>query len=220
MKTDEEILIRLDELISDGDKILMSANTINIPQVGGVSFVRREYNPPKTKQRKEIDNNLAIKWKTSCLHFLEGEFGNGHHLHNFSQVTKNLNFETVRSGLGVLSSAKENFEKDYYPKIENIIENNIEEKVNDLIRICDDEAERNARIYLIGILVFVLLLAFSLNNFGIIYAASITIGLLIISYLLSVYFLKEWSPSKLHERILELEKERIYKRFGIDIKKV
>lgn len=217
MKTDEEILIRLTELISEGDKILMSAETIAVNQGGRRNFATRQYTPPKTKYRKVIDKDLAIKWKTSCLHFLEIEFGNGHHLQNFSEVTKSLNFETVRSGLGVLSSAKESLEKGYNQKPENkILENNIEEKT-DLISICDEEAKRNTTIYLIIILVFVIFLALALNNFGIIYATSIPSGLLIIGYCFSAFSLKEWTPSKLHERILELEKERIYKRFGVNL---
>jgi CheY-like chemotaxis protein len=93
----------------------------------------------------------------------------------------------------------------------------IEEKNNAKSKeLLKDEAKRNTRIYLFILFVFLLICSLSFFHFfGIKWGSIFNLGLLTIGYFISAITLKEWTPAKLHERILELEEERIYKRFDI-----
>lgn len=90
------------------------------------------------------------------------------------------------------------------------------ESPESILNKCNEEAERNTTIYLIIVFVFLFLISSLFFYFwGVKYTSVFTIIILILSYLISAITLKEWTPNKLHERFLEIEKERIYKRFDI-----
>ena len=122
MKVDEKISARIWELIRKGDEILMTAETITYTQKSRVPFVRQQSIPPRTTQRRKIEEIKAIQWKTSSSHLLENVFGVGHHLNNFYKATKLLTFDTVKLGIGILNSAKDDYENGYLFDTRTLIE--------------------------------------------------------------------------------------------------
>ncbi len=217
MQIEQKTISRLEQLIQIADVILQNSG-IEYSHIGNNKI------PVKI-----LDSAKAIQWRMSCLQILIKDFGKDSHYYiefekNSDALSSWSGYDQIKECLAIIKAAKEDYENSYHSKAKEIEKSKsptlmLNNENNYILKNCDKEVERNARIYLMVILVFVLLLAFALNNFGVIYAASITIGLLIVGYCLSLFFLKEWTPAKLHERILELEKERIYKRFGIDIEK-
>lgn len=131
----------------------------------------------------------------------------------------------------ILKAAKDDYENDFAnentqetvkstnDEIQRVI-NNFNEELNKITEFvknaCGEEAKRNTRIYLAIIFAFLLLITLIFFYFfGVKYSFLFTIGILVISYFLSVLSLKEWTSTKLPERLFEFEKDRIYKRFSI-----
>lgn len=80
--------------------------------------------------------------------------------------------------------------------------------------LLNTEAERNTRIYLLIIFTFLVIISsLFFYYFGLTNAFVFTLTILIISYIISAFTLKEWTLNKLPDRILEIEKDRIHKRF-------
>lgn len=190
----------------------------------GGGFIGRSSGTSFTQKYDKVDYELVKQWGMNCLHLLKNAFDeNDDYYIEFKQQSNsfnsNLNYSKVKSAFSVLKAAKDDYENNYFVEDgqENIIASS-SEKTEFITNNCDEEAKRNTRIYLIIIFVNLALISLLIfSYFGIKYASFITFGLLIISFILSAIFLKEWTPTKLPERLLEHEKDRIYKRFGVNM---
>ncbi len=221
---DDNNLRQLNNLIEMANNIIETAPRKEIPRAMSRRIIPSQ-TPYLPEFRLVINRELATQWETSSIAFIERIFGSNYsYLDNFKRCNPFSTAERVESGRGVLKSIKTDYETGLFGENnkEQIININAKELGEPRVNIevtkdnCLKEAERNTKIYLIFIFIVVILLAIALSNIGIAVASWITLGILLIGYILSFIFLKEWTPSKLHERILELEKNRIYKRFRID----
>lgn len=218
----ENFLSQLNSLIEMANTILETVQRKEIPPNRNRFITYASQNPSLTQYRSIINSELTTQWETSSTAFIEQNFGvECSYLNSFKRYSPFSTVGRVSSGRGVLKSIRTDCENGLFAKdnTEQII--NISDEISNINteavkNKCDKEAERNTRIYLITISIFVVLLALSLYNLGFLIASIFTGGILIVGYILSIIFLKEWTLSKLHERVLELEKNRIYKRFDID----
>lgn len=212
MPNEQKVIIRLEQLIQVADEILISSQNNN----GYIGYSKISY--------KKLDNATASQWRMSCLQILSENFGKDNHYYTeFEKKSDALSslagYDQVVKCLGILKSAKDNYENGYYSEdskkqINEIVEINY--KIENIKNNCDNEAKRNTKIYmLIVFLVLLLILLPVFYFFGLKSASVFTIVVLIVGYILSALSLKEWTLTKLHERILEIEKVRIYKRFEI-----
>jgi len=101
---EQRALDRLNELIETGGSILNSAT-----RHGGqtrVAFVSRE--PYRTAVTYSIDIQIGSKWRTSCLNFLETQFGiDSRYYESYQGSIRQLSYGHVRKALGVLEAVKE-----------------------------------------------------------------------------------------------------------------
>ncbi|MCW5961850.1 MAG: hypothetical protein KIS76_16940 [Pyrinomonadaceae bacterium] len=218
----EELKNRLQVLIDAGNAILNSAEIETRTEGGNRDFVLRRKIPLRTLTIKKINKTKAVSWKTSslnCLESITSIFANSNHYDQFKTSTSNLRFESVENGVAILSSAKEDLTLNSRlhrttsdpsnARDENVF---VQLKVN-----CDYEAKRSSRIILLVIfLIFVLIVSLSYLFLNIYLFSLITGGVFIVSWIISSLCLQEWTPTKLPERIHEIEKGRLYKRFGAD----
>jgi len=215
MPNEQKVITRLEQLIQVANEILLSSQKVS----GYIGYSKIS--------GKKLDDATTSQWRMSCLQILGKDFGIDSHY--YTEFEKNSNalsslagYDQVVKCLGILKSAKDNYENGYYSEdTQEQINNSFEINggIENIKNNCDNEAKRNTRIYLIIIFEFLIFLSSPFFYFfGIKYASIFTLVILIISYVLSALSLKEWTPTKLHERILEMEKARIYKRFGISEK--
>lgn len=69
-----------------------------------------------------LDSQAFTGWKTQCLNFLENNLPkSSSYLEHFKKEIKSGYQSTVESGIGILSSAKEDFENESIPKLERTI---------------------------------------------------------------------------------------------------
>jgi hypothetical protein len=209
MSEKQRNLDRFTELLNLGKRVLQTKFRVNA----------REFS------HDSVDISLSSQWGIKCLTTLEKVYGKSNRYFTefnseFEGFDSIAGYSCAKTAFAILEAAKEDYEDGYV--INHLQENNIKipEASNTTINLaskCDKEAERNTKIYLV--IIFELLTLISLPFFyflGVKYASIFTLMILIISYLLSALSLKEWTPTKLHERILEIEKDRIYKNFDIN----
>lgn len=122
MKIDEKILNRIIDLISFGNKILNSAETFIYKHSGAFRPMSQMSKPLAITKERKIDSLQAVQWKTNCQHLLRKVFDEGVHLNNFDDATKVLTFHTVRSGIGILLAAKDDYENGYLFNTRALIE--------------------------------------------------------------------------------------------------
>lgn len=125
MNIDQKILTRVIELIKIGDEILNTAEVVTRSTGVRVMSPLQAITPPKTKEEKKINSTKFIQWRTSCLHLLQKVFGENFHLKNFDTVTKTQTFYAVNQGIGVLNSAKDDYENDYLFETRALIEGEV-----------------------------------------------------------------------------------------------
>lgn len=213
MKVEQKTLDRFNELLEFGDEVLQTKFRVN---AGG------QYN---SFSYDAVENSKSYQWGMKCLSTLEKVFGtNSRYYAEFNDLFNGFDsiqgYEYAKKAFAVLKAAKDDYEDGYI--INHIQEENIKiSDVNDvaihLTNKCNEEAKRNTRIYLIIIFEFLVIISMPFFYFfGVKYASLFTIAILVVSYILSFLFLKEVTPTKLHERLLEYEQNRLCKRFGID----
>lgn len=210
MDIDSRKLNRFNELLILGEKVLQTKYKVSLGDFGVLD---------------QVDDAKSYEWAMKCLALLEEIFGKGSLYYNqfkdlFEGFTSIAGYDYARRAFAVLKAAKEDYENGFAIEfVQEQNENGISVDGNSQIiaTIIDKEAKRNTRLYLIVIfesLLFISSLFFYF--FGIKNASVFSLIILIISYLISAFSLKEWTPTKLPERIFEIEKNRIYKNFGVD----
>jgi hypothetical protein len=174
-----------------------------------------------------INAERTVRWGLNSLNLISSVFGESStYYKRFDEIYPKFsleeNREDVKRALAILLAAKDAYEKGFHViEKQEIVVTDVETRPNELETILAKDANRNARVYLgVASLIFIFICSALFYVFGIGIASIITFGLLIICYSLSALSLKEWTPTKLPERVLELEKSRIYKKFGVDTDKV
>lgn len=210
MSVDARKLKRFDQLLILGEKVLQTKFKVSLGDFG---------------IHEQVDDAESYEWAMKCLPLLEEVFGRNSNYYNqfkdlFEGFTSIEGFAYSRRAVAVLRAAKEDYENGNVNKLDNEInlltKKDDNQVTEDLKRKCDEEAARNTRLYSAMVLTsFVILIIFLFYYFGLQYASILTLLILIFSFLISVIALKEWTPTKVSERIYEIEKNRIYKRFGI-----
>src|SRR5262245_56274467 len=110
---EQRALDRLDELIENGKTILESATRHGAET--RIAFVTRE--PYRTPVSHSVDIQISSKWRTSCLNFLETQFGNdSRYYHSFQGASKQLSYGPVRLALVVLEAVKEDLHVRLVPR--------------------------------------------------------------------------------------------------------
>ena len=111
MKTDEKIIERLQILIDLGSKVLQTKSR----DTGEGTTLLFGY---------AVNYELGNQWGTSCLSLLKQVFGKDseHYLRFKEQGQEFSNAEDVRKALGVLKSAKEDYENGYLFHTRTLIE--------------------------------------------------------------------------------------------------
>ncbi|HEX8735763.1 MAG TPA: hypothetical protein VF721_10595 [Pyrinomonadaceae bacterium] len=209
MKVEQKYLQRFEELLDIGESVLQTKFRTG---GGGFNF-------------DMVDSSASYEWGMKCLSTLAKVFGeNNRYYIEFNNLFKGfdsvVSYENTRKAIAVLKAARDDYKDGYTSKQdkENIIKAPaIKSKSIPLQNELDTEAKRNTRIYLS--IIFASLFLFSIiffYFFGLKNSFFFTIAILISSYFFSALSLKEWTPTKLPERLLEYEKDRIHKRFGID----
>lgn len=99
MKIDEKILVRLDELIANGEKVLQT----------------RRKPAPGVLMGDFVDSEVSTQWGVNCLSILGRVFGeNSAHYKIFDALFKGgLNFNSSQRCFGILKAAKDDFENGY-----------------------------------------------------------------------------------------------------------
>ncbi|WP_008311958.1 DUF4145 domain-containing protein [Leptolyngbya sp. PCC 6406] len=101
MQIDEKILSRFDELIRMGEQVLTtrrSRSTATVSYMGDFA----------------VDSQLSHQWGVSCLNILKRVLGsNSDHYVKFDQLfVKFHDFQPTKKALGILKSAKEEYQND------------------------------------------------------------------------------------------------------------
>lgn len=116
MRSQKELLSRLEELIQEGEGVRVSAKSI------------------ANSIFKQVDNELFFKWKTSCLWFLGEYFKKTIYVKTFRDKVKTIFLERTDQGMGVLNALKDNLVKGY-------LDSNEEEKFkkSEVVNYVDEE---------------------------------------------------------------------------------
>lgn len=103
--TKQSLVIRLTELIENGEQVLATRHT----QPGYVEGLF-------------VDQALFHQWKTSSIAFLKTKMGaEGTHLHSFIDSVEQAKYSDTVTGVSVLRSAKDDIEGDHLMKIEALV---------------------------------------------------------------------------------------------------
>lgn len=107
MNIDEKIIMRLDELIETGEKVLVTKR--------GSQFAGRD---------SYVDSQMAYQWATSVQNLLARVFGQeSEHYKNFSaQVANQLSYSPTYRAQGILKAAKDDYENDQLFEIRRLVE--------------------------------------------------------------------------------------------------
>jgi hypothetical protein len=209
MTVEQKRLDQFDELLRLGETVLQTQRSKSLGYLGNYAAV---------------DESKAKHWGIKCLSLLEEIFGEKslqyvEFKNLFEGFDSIQSYSNARNALAVLKAAKEIYESGSFTKRIQESEIKISDSSNiteHLISSIELEAKRNVRIY--SAIIFVILAIIAVIFFYLlgISISAFTFGLLIISYLLSVFFVKEITPTKLQERLFEYDQNRLRKKFGID----
>jgi hypothetical protein len=176
-----------------------------------------------------INAERTVGWGLNSLNLISSVFGESStYYKRFDEIYPKFcleeNRDDVKNALAILIAAKDDYENGFIKNIpeESIVPEVFESQLNtnQIKEGCDKEAKRNSRIYLVFIsTAFIFVISTLYYFFGLAVASLISFGLLILGFIVSCFLLKEITFSKLPERLLEYEKDRIYKRFGIESNK-
>lgn len=202
-------LAQFDEMLELGKTILQTKHSRSMGYLGSY---------------EAVEESKAKHWGIKCLSLLEDVFGEAslqykEFIDLFEGFGSIQGYVNAKNASAVLQAAKELYEEGNARKrtIPRVTTADSGDAVEHLITGIESEAKRNTRIYLIIISLPVLVISSTFfYYFEIKYASVFTIGIIVVSYILSILFLREITPTKLHERIHEYEQNRLRKKFGFD----
>ncbi len=220
MKIDEKTTIRLDELVNIGDSILQN-KVLRPAQSSGRGVGYPSY--------YKIDGEQANQWRMNCLQILENIFTRESAYYsdfkkNSDHLATGAGHSQMKKSLAFFKAAKDDYEKGFIPNPQekSVIQEVLESQINiqQTKEACNLEAKRNSRIYLVFILtILIFVISIFYYFFGLIVTGIVSLSLAIIGFIISCLLLKEITFSKLPERLVEYEKDRLYKRFEIESNK-
>jgi hypothetical protein len=207
---------RLSELIADGNGLL-NTRTRGGGEKRVVTNAFGGRQTSTTPRFDRVNQAEASAWGTRVLTFLEQAFGEASPFYksfaeHHAKFPLSTNFHRFHAALTLLSAAEKELE---HIQVASPVVTESEADGKNMVLAIIEESSRNTRVYLLGGGFLILtLLGIVFVSTGFIPTAITGFVLALTFYLIGSITLKEWSLTKLPERISELEQRRLAKRFS------
>ncbi len=151
----EEILARLDQLISAGERVLATAVAVRVDDL----------DPTSPVMETTVDRGLFYQWRTSSLAFLRAKLGESSvHAEEFGKNVSNLYEFQTTLGIGILRAAREDVEGGYLVRVEGLVSADLFSNFLEMAKYLLSQGYKDPAASLIGAVLEVGLRRFCISN--------------------------------------------------------